>query len=360
MKRLASATFHSAGRFLEWWLLELRSALEDLRSRLAPRWRPSVTVFVSRSGLQLVDGDPRSSVPVLDLPRSESGYEPPPPLSAEQQTTFTPGRRTCLVFDADLAFTRPLRMPLAALAHLDSALDLQTPKLLPMDRSLLRTDFEVVAVDQLKAAVDIELAALKRGDIETVERVINQLGLQLGEIHLGRPEDPRFRFKFGTSRAPVTRFAVSRVNGFWAAGALMLAFCAVAIFAIEAVRAQQSLTQALAETGAAASAALEERQALIARLETLSIVAQVERTPTAAAVLTEVTKRLNRGVWLTVFELRGRELRLVGLSAEPATTVKELAESTLITGVELRSSMSANENVGKDRFEITAQVKGGM
>jgi hypothetical protein len=359
MKPLASITMRSVGGFLSWWGLELRATLEALRSHLAPRWRRSLTVFVSRSRLQVVDGDPRSGATVLDLSRPEPGSEPAFPLSDEQRATLSHGRRARLVFDTDIAFVRPLQMPVAALAHLDSAIELQKPKLLPLDANLLRTDFEVIAVDQPTATVAIELATLRRADIEPVEKTVEQWGLQLGEIQLGRPDDPRFRFKFGASATRAGRFAVSRADGFWAASAVALAFCAIAVFTVQAVRAQKSLTQALAETGAPAAAVLEQRQELIARLETLSLIAEAERAPTASSVLAEVTTRLTHDTWLSLFELKGRDLRIVGVSPEPAAVVKELANSALVTDVELRSSMSTGTNTGKDRFEIVAHVRGG-
>jgi len=228
-----------------------------------------------------------------------------------------------------------------------------------MDAALLKTDFEIVALDQDTDSVDVELAALKRSDVEPLERAVARWGLRLRSIHLGCASDTRPRFNFGASHSRLTRFAITRVDTLWAASAAALAFCAVIVFTVQSVRAQKSLDRALAQTSAQAAAALQQRQGLLARLETLSWVAQAERAPTAAMVLADVTAHLNREAWLTVFELKGRDLRLVGLSSEPATIVKALAGSTLITDVELRSSMSAGTNSGKDRFEITAQVRAG-
>jgi general secretion pathway protein L len=79
----------------------------------------------------------------------------------------------------------------------------------------------------------------------------------------------------------------------------------------------------------------------------------------AAEILADVTARVPQDTWLTTFELKGRTLRLVGLSPDAATVVKLLTDSSQLTGVELRSSTSAGPGTGKDRFEITAEVKAG-
>ncbi len=359
MKQVASTALSYALKFLGWWVHELSMTLEELRSRLTPRWRRSLTVYVSRSRLQIVEGDARNTPAILEVGRSDPGGELALTLTEEQRATLAGGRWARLVFDPEFAFIRPLRMPLAALPHLAAAIELQLAKLLPINPALLRSDFEIVTIDPDGAAVDVELAALKHSDIEPIEHALGQWGLRPGSIHLQGGSDSRVRFKFRAPEAHRNRFAISRLDVFWAAGATTLALCAAAVFAVQSIRAHNSLERALQQTSAPAAAVLQQRQELISRLETLSLISQGERTPTAAAILAEVTTHLNRDTWLSTFELQGHELRLVGLSPESAATVKDLAASPLITEVQLRSSASAGTNTGKDRFEITARVKAG-
>lgn len=357
MKQSSATAFHYASRFLNWWVLELSASVQDLRSRILPQWRRSLTAYVSRSRLRIVEGDSTGGTPVLDATRTESGSELAVPLSDAQRGVLGHGRRVRIVLDREFAFIRTMRLPLAALPHLASAIDLQVGKLLPLNAAQLRRDFEVLAVDAQDGAVDIELAAIKRTDIEPVENALEQWSLQPGAVHLGDGSDSAFRFNLGTSNRRAGRFTVTRTDRFLAASATALALCAVTIGAVQAVRARNSLERALAQTGAQAASVLEQRQQLISHLETLSVVSAAERAPTAAAILADVTSRMGRTSWLTTFELKGNDLRLVGLSSEPATVVKELSASALISAVELRSSMSASTGGGRDRFEITARVK---
>jgi general secretion pathway protein L len=359
MKNIASTALRQSLGFLSWWLTELREVLEDVRSHLAPRWRRSLTVYVARSHVKIVDGDVRSNPVTIEMPVAELGSsEAASSLSAAQSAVLASGRRARLVFDPQFAFIQPLHLPLATLPHLDSAIELQKPKLLPLEAAALRTDFEIVAVEQHSGTVKVELAAIKRGDIEPIEKAIEQWGLRLGSIHLGRAdEDARLRFKFGASDARAGNYAMTRTDTLLAGCAVIFALCATGVFAIQSVRAQKSLERALAQTSNEATAVLQQRQQLISRLDTLSLVADSERAPTAAAILADVTTHLNHDSWLTTFELKGRDLRLVGLSIDPAVLVKDLGTSPLIGDVELRSSMSANNSSGKEKFEIVAQVR---
>jgi Tfp pilus assembly protein PilN len=359
MKLTMSTILRGAFTFLNWWFQELSGALEDLRSRLAPRWRRSLTVFVTRSRLQIIDADDATDAPIVDVLRSDLTLDLTSSIAEEQRPLLAAGRRVRLVLDPDLAFVQRMRMPLATLPHLASAIELQMPKLFPVSVASLKSDFEIREIDSQNASVDLDLAAIKLSDTEPIETVVESLGLHIVSIHLGSASEPRVRFKFGASDTRVNRFAITRADTLLTLSAAALAICLVAVFFVQAFRAHRSLEQALAHTNAAAATVLQQRQQLISRLETLSQVSKAERTTSAAVILSDLTRRMDQSAWLTTFELKGHKLRLVGFSPEPATAVKELAGSGLISDVELHSSASAATNSGKDRFEITARVKGG-
>jgi Tfp pilus assembly protein PilN len=116
------------------------------------------------------------------------------------------------------------------------------------------------------------------------------------------------------------------------------------------------------QTVAEATAVMDERQHLLSALDPLAVLSSRERavgTVGAAMILSDVTTRIPQDAWLTTFELKGHNLRLAGLSPDPAAVVKVLSESPRLTAVELRSSMTAGAGSGKDRFEVVAQVKDG-
>ena len=110
-------------------------------------------------------------------------------------------------------------------------------------------------------------------------------------------------------------------------------------------------------TRSPASAALLHRQQLLARLEPLSALAQLEAAPSVAALLADVTMLVPQNTWLTTLELKDQNLRIVGVSPNSGNVVKLMSSSQVLNDVELHSSMSLGIGTGLDRFEIKAQLK---
>jgi general secretion pathway protein L len=360
MKRLVV----SAGRYIcvfaKWWVTELATGTEDLLAYIAPQRRRALTACVSEQGVRIVEGDLNRPSIILKIQRTGSAHDSALDLPQNEVQGIERGRRIRLVFDTNFAFIRHLRMPIAALPHLKSAIELQLPKLLPLNSNLLRSDFEVVTVDPEGNFINVEIAALRVRDLEPITRALEHWGLQASSVHLAGNSQQPVRFHFGFSGSRTDRSEMRRVDLYLSAAAATLATCAMLVFGIQLYRAQNSLDKALSGTKSEAAVVLEQRQRLIARLDTLSVLSAAEHAPTAAAILSDVTARVARDAYLTTFELKGRELRIVGLSTDPAEVVKQLGSSGFVSKVSLRSSMAAGTGSGKERFEITAYVPGGM
>jgi len=339
-------------KFLKWWIGEVKGALDDARAYLVPRWRRTIAFYVSRDCIEIRKGDAQSTA--IEIPRSQLNVPDPPPLPGD---ILTGGRRVRVIVDPDMAFIHAFQMPLATLSHLDSAIALQKPKWLPMDSSLVLTDFEVVSIDNDSQSVWVDLAAVKRDEIHPIEDVVHRWGLEIDSVELGRPGSEPTRFKFRGSDGGVRRYAMSRAHFGLVVSAFMLFLGVAGVSVIQEVRAQRALERAFAETSSQAEAVLRQRQELLSRLETLSIISQSERAPTAAAVLADVTAHLNKDAWLTTFELKAQGLRFIGVSSDPAALVTGLSAASFIAEPQLRSSTSVAGGVGRERFEITAQVK---
>jgi general secretion pathway protein L len=257
----------------------------------------------------------------------------------------------------ECAFTRRVQLPLAALPHYKSAVALQLPKLLPMDPELLLTDVEILAVYPDSKRLDVELASVKRADLEPLIAAIQAWGLRVGSVHLAGAPGTAARFRFRAHHDHGLPLGLRRIDRWLMATAAGLTLSCVALAATESYRAAASLGQAQAATQDTARGALGQRQVLLARLEPLQALAQHENTPTAVAVLADVSALLPTDSWITMFEVKQRNLRLVGVSPDAASVVKLLAASRLLTDVELRSSTTAGIGTGKDRFEITAAIE---
>jgi hypothetical protein len=344
-------------QFLRWWSAELNACAADLMGVVAPRWRRPVIVYLDANRLLIRIEDSANAPTIVEILREHFRSPLPDSLPDPLPSLFDRGRRARLVMATDHAFVCQCPLPLAAVPHLKGAIALQLSKLLPMQSSQLITDFEIAEIDPTKGIVHIELAALKRVDVEQIVKSMQTWGLRVASIHLADAPDSRERFRFENADARGREWGIRRADRVLirTAAALGLAFVGVAM--AQTYRSRQSLEYAASQTSTSAAAALSERQVLLARLEPLAALSQIDRAPGAAAVLAEVTKLVPHDAWLTTFELKDRRLRLVGISPDPAAIVKLLSSSELLSDVELRSAMSAGIGTGKDRFELTAESK---
>lgn len=358
MKRRLLAAAERTVRFLRWWGNELAFCARDGMALIAPKWHRTVTIYVDDGKLVFTDSDSTDLTPILEIPREHLRSELPAKLPDPVPAGMERGRRVRLLIGAQHAFVRRMQLPLAALPHLKTAVALQLPKLLPIDPAQLLIDFEIAAAEPENGVVKIDLAALKRSDLEPIARGIQAWGLRITSLRLTDAIDtgPRFRFKdLGASGG---NFAVGRVDRWLLGSAATLGFACASLAATQSYRSQQALDRAQERTGGAASIAMSARRLLVSRLEPLKALSPLENSPSAGGVLAQITALVPSDSWVTTFELKQRNLRLVGISPDPAALVKRLASSVSLTDLELRSSMSLGIGTGKDRFEITAQIKG--
>ena len=344
-------------RFIRWWSKELGGAARDMLAIIAPRWRLALTVYIDAKQLLVVGGNSTRTPPLVEIARSHLQSALPSDLPEEVSSALEKGRRVHLLLGAEHAFVRQLRLPMAALPHLKSAVSLQLSKLLPIDPALLLTDFAIAASDPQVLTLDIDLASVRRSDVERITKSIQGWGLQIASIQLADAPAASPRFRFESKNAFSSVATVRRVDRalMGTAAALGLACSAVAV--TQSYRAELALDYAGEQTHPAASGALGRRQHLLARMEPLAELSRQENSAIAGTLLTEITTLVPHDSWLTTFELKDRHVRLVGITPDSAALVKRLASSAMLTEVELRTSMSAGIGTGKDRFEIAAETR---
>jgi general secretion pathway protein L len=355
--RLRSAV-ELTGRFLRWWYAELRSCASDLPGLLLPRWRRALILHVDARKILWIDRRPGVSDQLHEIARPHWKAALPDALPESILGAFEPGRRAVLQVAANQAFICRLRLPLAALPHLKTAISLHLGRMMPLDPALLLVDFAITGADPKTGTLNVDLAALKRADVEPMVSRIRGWGFRISAIQLSDgPESlPRFRFIDIEKHHGVG--AMGRTNRILVGTAATLGLACVGVTATETYRAQQALDLAAERTTATASVALARRQQLLTQLEPLAALSRLESDPTAAALLTDITALVPLDTWLTTLEFKDHHLHMVGLSPDSAALVKQLSNSSLLTDVELRSSMSAGIGTRKDRFEITAEAKG--
>lgn len=340
-------------RFLQWWGAELRACANDLMGLLVPRRRRVLNVYWDAARLLIVDENAPEPKHVVEI--SDSRW--PETIPAELKLAREQSNRARLIVSPAKAFVRQVQVPLAVLPHLDSALALQLPRLLPLDANELLTDFAVSASDPTRSVARIDLAALKKADVNPVLDHLRAWGLQIVSTHLGEPTSTR-RFRFSADGVFGFTLKLQRSDRVLIGVAATLGLACASVAATESYRSQVSLEQAKTATRVTAATALAHRQELLARLEPLHALAELEAAPSATALLADLTMLVPQNTWLTTLELKDRHLRIVGVSPNSGSVVKLMSSSQLLNDVTLRSSMSLGIGTGLDRFELTAELKG--
>ena len=346
-----------ASQFLRWWIAELQSCANDAVEFFAPHWRRALTIYVEANRLLILDQNSDTPTTVLEIACEGSIANLPQLIPAPLAAAVEQSRRVRVVISMESAYLQQLRLPLAALPHLDSAIAIQLPKLLPLESAQLLTHFKVAATDATKGTVNVDLAALRRADIDPLLKRLRAWSLRVTSLHLGQTPGGEYRFEFESGGTTSRQLSLRRTDRILVGAAATLGFACASIAATESYRSQAALDHEKMQTHLPATAALARRQQMLARFDPLSALSQLERAPPAAALLAEVTKMIPQSTWLTTFELKDHALRIVGLSPNSADVVKLLSSSAFLNEVQLRSSMSVGVGTGLDRFEITAESK---
>jgi hypothetical protein len=346
-----------ASQFLRWWAAELQSCAHDALVLLMPRRRRVLNAYWDATRLLFRDENSPDQKTMAEISCADGDL--PETIPASLATVREQNNRIRVFINPERAYVRQFELPIAVLPHLAAAVALQLPKLLPVDASELLTDFEVIVSDLTQKTASIDLAALKKAEVNAVLECLKAWGLRVASIHLGQPSGPRHRFKFADDGAFGHRLKLRRSDRVLAGASAALSLACASVAATESYRSQVSLERAKTETRAPAAAALAHRQALLGQLEPLAALAQLEAAPSATALVADLTMLVPQNTWLTTLELKDRHVRLVGVSPNSGNVVKLISSSLLLTDVALRSSMSLGIGTGLDRFELSADLKGG-
>jgi general secretion pathway protein L len=345
-----------ASQFLRWWAAELQSCAHDVLVVLMPQRRRVLNGYWDATRLLFRDENSPDPKTIVEIPCVDGDL--PETIPASLATAREQNNRIRVFISPERAYVRQFQLPTAVLPHLNAAVALQLPKLLPLVASDLLTDFEVTTSDLTQKMASIDLAALKKAEVNAVLERLKAWGLRVASIHLGSPSDPKHRFNFGDDGVFGHRIKLRRSDRVLAGAAAALSLACASVAATESYRSQVSLERAKTETRAPAAAALAHRQALLGRLEPLAALAQLEAAPSVSALVADLTMLVPQNTWLTTLELKDRHVRLVGVSPNSGNVVKLISSSLLLSDVALRSSQSLGIGTGLDRFELTADLKG--
>lgn len=339
--------------FWQWWSAELIELWGMLLSAVAPGLRTAIAVAITSDRLNFV----MSQGADLEVPRIEPGADWAAADRDKLAVLLQSCRRVQLLFPDAEAFRYRRVMPLAVNSYLHHAIALQLPKWMPLKVDILLTDHRVIRRDLTAGTIEIEVAALKRADVERLAKQIRSLGFRIKRIGLREPNDIGPTFSFSLRNAAPIRASTSRSERRMWAAAAVFGCIMILIGAIEGFRSQRSLAFNVQTIHTAVAEAAARRQGVIEHIEPLKALSALEAMPSSTALIVELTQLVPSDSWVTNIERRDRQIRIAGLSPDAAGVVNRLASSALLSEVSLRSSISAGIGTGLDRFEITAEFR---
>ncbi len=358
--------------FLAWWLDELRALLpaRPARRRAAPRgpllfYRDGVVrVLEARRG-----GVAETGSFLLERPRAAADRLPAridrlaPTALIDRLRRH---RRLVLRFAPEHGLLGRDLLPAGALAQLHDIVGHRLDSLTPWTAEQAWFDVEVTA-RRPDGRIEVAVAALQRELVQRVRERLAELGLEVGRVDLGDADGPlRPRFDLGEADRP-ERGSLVRLLVAGGVGALLLAGAALAgseIHARSVVLADRARAAAALEDRLSDLPGLRERLEAL-RAEAGLLAGRLRATPSALAVLEELSRILPDDVFLSELTLERDRLLIGGFAASASPLVPLLEALPSLEDVRFHAPSSKAALAGADgerreveRFALAARVIG--
>lgn len=363
MERARLAWHRSQGpRFLAWWGGELAGLLPaPLRARVL-RGPEVLLLSVESDGLRVRrerTGDLLAQIEWSAAPE-------------EQRASFVRAcrdidpsdRRLVLLLPSTFVLRRRLQLPQAAASDLRRVVGYEIDRQTPFKPDQVWYDVRVLDLVAAPGQIAVELIAAPRAEVEPLLSRLLGLGLVPDAVDVAI-ESASARGRVGVNLLPPAQRA-RRAHPRRRANLIMGAICIVLAIVVmlqwlgnrqAALDTMQSDVDAL---HAQARRATTLREQLVNAAGASGFLAARKRaTPSALAVLQDLTKRLPADTWLERFSLDSQgQLTMQGESAKAAGLIDTLRDSPLITEPKLQGVIQPDPVTGKEHFDLAAQLRG--
>jgi general secretion pathway protein L len=251
---------------------------------------------------------------------------------------------------------RRFELPAARRSTLAKAIPFELERLSPIEPDKLYYDFTVLQSAKKKQA-ELEIRIVKRSSVDAAIALAREAGLKVGAIlFAGDSREANWR-SFPVDRTAWLKLKWRQWNVLaLAAGALLLA---VAVIFAAYLRGAAAADELSSEVDTASS-----RAAVVHRLahQISDVQAQIEfplaekRAPFLLRILSEVTRMLPDGTWLTEFELDGGKVHIQGFSKSASDVVGDIDRSPLFANAQFMAPLQSAQN-GNERFDLSFDVK---
>lgn len=346
--------------FLRWWLTELKALLPA-------QWRSSsldlsgaAGVLLSVSGAHVSRIDNSKLVSVGEAISGSTG-------SADQKSVLrgllekVRGKtgKTVLILPAGSVLVKKMRLPLAAEESLDNILSFEMDRHTPFKAEEVFFDYRILHRDVQKNRLELEVAVTRR---ETVERPVSQLaGWGITPVGAMIAEQDALNEHFNLlprTRRPQAAPLLGRFNRALLALVLLLAIGAMLLPIIIKREAVLHLTPFVERAKIAAEATDDLHRKLDALAAQYNFLLEKKQaSPVLVVVFDELTRILPDDTWVQQFDLKGKELQIMGETGSSSKLIGLMEQSKILHDTNFRSPLTKGQNPSSEHFHLGAEIK---
>jgi general secretion pathway protein L len=347
-----------ARSFWRWWSGELVALVPPAMRTALAGWsrRPVLIIEDARAALGYETGGGCEMIGPID----RSIDEP-----TQASTLLSPGKvRTDrpiaihMRLAPALALHLPMSLPLAAQANLGQVVEFEFERFSPFKRDAVYFTHRIASRDVENARLQVELTVVQRDIIDDLRRRAGCNGLRITGIDIGGQPLPLPVEATNGDHQPVRQRFMSLATHalFGLAGLLAVGVVVVPYFRNNALISE--LTEEVAQAKREADASAKLQDAIDAENHDQSfVIDRKQGSPTVTELMASLTHILPDDVSLTELEIDGDSVQLSGMAGSATAVLGLLDQSPMVTNAAFRSSVTQDAQLGKERFDITAQIK---
>ncbi len=361
-QRLAQLTKHpKVAGFLRWWLTELKALLPA-------QWHSSGAGFSDAVVVQLATSGARVSRRVENSRLVDAGsLNLKSAGSSDQRAAFralldrSPGGtgKVVLGIPAESMLLKKIHLPLAVEENLENVLAFEMDRHTPFKADQVYFDYRIVHRDVQNHRMELEIAVAPR---DAVDRAVTQLGaLGVTPVAVAIAEQNVLNEFFNLlprTRRPQTDSLLGRRNAGLLALVLVLAMGALLL---PIVIKREAVLQLMPVVERAKNAA-EATDDLHRKLDALAaqhnfLLEKKQSSPVLVVLFDELTRILPDDTWVQQFDLKGKELQVMGETGSSSKLIGLMEQSKILHDTNFRSPLTKGQNPSSERFHLGAEVK---
>lgn len=361
----------SIGRFLGWWLAELR---ELVPVRLAPGRsgarkfrRPSLVLSAGPGRHRLFD---EQNGRMRELDASPVTQDRDAAIEARLAAISSEDPRPAIVLrlPREFLFSRTAQLPAGAARDMVRILELDLEQATPFRRRDCLTAHRLVPNEAGKSAppgrILAEQLVLKRATLEEVLKPLRRAGLEPARVDCwansgpDAASGPALDVDFlDADRVGSGMAAESSMTRPLAISAAALAAAAIAIGITRLEGAAGEIEQRAAASRARfASVEVARRDAATGQARIAALLEMKSKEVSRAAVIDALTRLLPDTDYLTSLKIDGASIEISGYSASTAALVPLVERSKAFARATLTSPVTFDERAGRERFSLRAEI----